>query len=150
VRGSSMETRPWHPLPRRQHRRMRRPALLAAACADRVWRRVHGVLSPGGYVHRMETRPQFWAEALTAFPFIRVVTIWCVHPRNLSSFPRFIFLFHYLFVWLQDEASSACLQPVRWNVHEQYATGTPGQVIVWYALGQIISNFSSKLLFHPV
>jgi len=59
VRGSSMETRPWRPLPRRQHRRMRRTALLAAACADRVWRRVHGVLSPGGCVHRMETRPQF-------------------------------------------------------------------------------------------
>jgi len=50
-------------------------------------------------------------------------------------------------VWLQDEASSTCLQPVRWNAHEQYTAGTPGRVIVWYALGQIVSFFSSKLLF---
>jgi len=34
VRGSTMETRPWRPLPRRQHRQIRRPALLAAACTD--------------------------------------------------------------------------------------------------------------------
>ena len=38
-------------------------------------------------------------------------------------------------VWLQDETSSTCLQPVRWNAHEQYIAGTPGRIIVWYVLG---------------